>query len=357
MKPKILLLESTVSSYRVPIYTIIAQQVNLTIAYTLKNECIQNCTFDTIKLEYKKIGSLIFIKKGFREICSKYDVVIFMSDLHYISYCILPFIRRNFKVIPWTIGIRASYTRRYDVNRKKDIIDRIYGAVLKKSDAVIFYMNDSIKFWGDGIDKAKVFIAHNTVEVRTDKLDNNQIKNRILFVGTLYKEKKIFELINAFIEAKNKSKAESFLVLNIIGDGEEYGNIKDLIQKQELSGTISLHGSIYNEEELVKYFSQSLLCISPDQAGLSVLKSMGYGVPYVTRTDATTGGERLNIIDQENGLLYKTQDELVSIIEDAFKNPYKYLIMGKKAQEYYLTKATPQHMAQGVLDAINYVLK
>lgn len=356
MNPKILLLESIISSYRIPIYNIIAEHVDLTIAYTIKNENPENCRFSTINLQYRKIAGLIFITNGFGNLCEKYDVVIFLSDLHYLSYCILPFIRRRYKVIPWTIGIRASYTKRYDINRRKDLIDRIYGAVLKKSDAIIFYMKDPIKFWGSSIDKNKVFIAHNTVEVVPNEQDNDQFKNSILFVGTLYKEKKIYELIEAFIEAKKKCNVKNFLKLDIIGNGEEYENIKALILEQKLSNCIFLHGAIYDEEELANYFAQSLLCISPDQAGLSVLKSMGYGVPYVTRTDAITGGERLNIINQENGLLYKTQGELVSIIEDAFMEPSKYLIMGRNAKEYYLSKATPQHMAQGVLDAIKYVL-
>src|SRR6185312_870317 len=129
----------------------------------------------------------------------------------------------------------------------------------------------------------------------TDLVNTDQLKNRILFIGTLYKEKKIYELIDAFIEAKNNEKNGEFLYMDIIGKGDELENIKDIIKKNGLSESVFLHGAIYDEKQLAEYFSRSLLCISPDQAGLSVLKSMGYGVPYVTRTDAITGGERLNI--------------------------------------------------------------
>lgn len=356
MNYKVLLLQGTLSSYNVPVFNIIAQKIDLTVAYTVKNECRENSSFKIIKFDYKKMGGLFFIKKGFYKICSQYDVVIFLSDLHYISYCSIPFVRRKYKVIPWTIGLRASYTRRYDVTREKSFIDKLYGMILKKSDAIIFYMKAPMEFWGSIIDKNKVFIAHNTVEVLIDEINKNKEKNRILFIGTLYKEKKIYELIDAYIEAKTKCNSDKFFYLDIIGKGEEYENLKVMIEERGLTKSIVLHGAIYEEEELAKYFSKAILCISPDQAGLSVLKSMGYGVPYVTRINAITGGERLNIIDKENGLLYNTQEELVSIIEDAYKNPETYLTMGNNAQKYYMSNTTIKHMAQGFIDAISYVL-
>lgn len=356
MKPKVLILQEVLSFYSVPIYNIIVQDIDLTVAYTTKNECTKEVLFKIVKLNYTKIAGISFMKKDFHKIISEYDVVIFLADLHNFSFCLLPFIKRKFKVIPWTIGIRASYTRRYDINRKKSFIDLVYGHVLNRSDAIIFYMKEPVKFWPN-IDKKKIFVAHNTVEVLANEIDKSQQKNRILFIGTLYKEKLIYELIDAYIEAKKRSNSNEFLYLDIIGKGEEYENIEAIIKEQNLSDYIILHGPIYDEKELARKFSKALLCISPDQAGLSVLKSMGYGVPYVTRTNAITGGERLNINHGENGLLYNSKEELILIIQDAFKNPEIYLNMGENAQKYYISNTTTRHMAQGIIDAINYVLR
>jgi glycosyltransferase involved in cell wall biosynthesis len=357
MKPKVLLLQAILSSYRVPIYEIISQNIDLTVAYTHKNECSENVVFKIMKLDFNIIGGVVFIKRGFKKICSQYDVVIFMADLHFFSYCSLPFISRKYKVIPWTIGIRSSYTLRYDVNRKKGIVDKLYGKILNKSDAIIFYGKEPIKFWENRVNKNKIFIAHNTVEVFEKVEDTGSEKNSVLFIGTLYKEKRIYELIDAFIEVKKKCDTNEFFQLDIIGNGDEYENINDLIERHGLSDYILLHGPIYDEQLLAKYFSKSLICVSPDQAGLSVLKSMGYGVPYVTRINAITGGERFNIIDKYNGLFYCNQEELVSIIEDVYKNPERFIAMGKNAYNYYHSNSTPKQMAKGVIDAINFVLK
>jgi Glycosyltransferase len=357
MTPKVLILQSILSSYNIPAYREIAKQFDLTVGYVEKIEVdATKLAFNTIKFAYKKLFGLFFIKAGLYKICSQYDVVIYLADLHHVSFCLLPFLPRRFKVIPWTIGIRASYTKRYNVARKKDLIDYVYGGVLKQSDASIFYMKEPIQFWGDFLDKKRIFVAHNTVEVLNEIPQTNEKRHSILFVGTLYKEKKIYELISAYIEAKNKYSQADFLKLEIIGKGEEFDKIKKLIEDEHLKDSIFLHGPIYDEEILSKFFAKSLICVSPNQAGLSVLKSMGYGVPYVTRIDAITGGERFNIVNNQNGILYSSQVELTSIIEDVYQHPDKYIHMGLCARNYYIGNATIEKMAQGALDAINFVL-
>ena len=114
-------------------------------------------------------------------------------------------------------------------------------------------------------------------------------------------------------------------------------------------------GKIFDEQHLCSYFSRSLACISPGQAGLSVLKSMGYGVPFITKKDAITGGEIFNIKNGENGIIYQKDDELTDIILEIGEHRQKFLNMGKNAKEYYDKFRTPEHMAQGISGAIEYV--
>lgn len=356
-KPKVLLVQESIVSYRLPIFNIIGNSVDFTIAFTNKNAATGKESFRTIKLEKASYKGVFIIKNNFFKLCNTFDVVLFMADLHYLSYCFLPFRKRKFKVIPWTIGIRASYTRLYSVTRKKDFVDKIYLQVLKKSDAIIFYMAEAKIFWQGLIDEKRIFVAHNTVEVLPIDIDKSIKKNKILFIGTLYKEKKIYELIDSFLEAKQQNKEESFLTLDIIGNGPEYESIKKMIHNKNLSNSIYLHGAVYDEKEIKKIFKKSILCISPNQAGLSVLKSMGYGVPFVTKYNAITGGERQNIIHNNNGFFYEKKNELVDIILDANSNPEKYMKFGENAYKYYQQNTTPQIMATGVLDAINFALK
>ena len=296
---------------------------------------------------------MYFIKDNFFKFCNQFEVVIFSANLHYISFCFLPFlVTRKFKTISWSMGIRASYQLRFDLERKKKLIDFIYGCVLKYSDASIFYMKETISFWKNLLNYSKIFIAHNTIDVDYSLINKNVKKNTILFIGTLYKEKKIYELLNSYLNVNNDFN----YILEIIGDGDELINLQEYILKYNLADKVILRGRILDENDLAKSFNRSIVCISPDQAGLSVLKSMGYGVPFITRVDAITGGERLNIKNRINGVLYKDEESLVSILNEIFMTPEYFLQLGENAREYYLEYATIEKMANGFIDSINYVI-
>ena len=173
----------------------------------------------------------------------------------------------------------------------------------------------------------------------------------------MYKEKYIYELIEAFIKAKKNFINSNFFTLDIIGIGEELENIKKLISVNDLEQSVILHGAIYEETVLAGFFNKAIMCVSPGQAGLSVVKSMGYGVPFVTRSTAITGGEKFNITNKVNGLFYDDEEELKQIIVDAVNSPDIFIEMGKRAREHYMSKATIKNMADNVINAINFTLK
>lgn len=351
---KVLLLLGSLSDYRVPIYNLINKKYDLTVAYDVKDESKHECYFKKLKLKSYKISSLTLHPLSFYTLCKQYDAVIIAPDMHYLMYISLPFIPHKYKLLTWSIGIRASYTRKYDLHRKQTFLDKVFYSINARCNAIIFYMREAIDFYrSNGINTDKVFIAHNTVEVLP--INGNQIKNKnsILFVGTLYKEKNVYELINAYIEVL-KTGDENIPALIIVGDGAEYQNIKNIVDTNQLSKHIHLLGRITDEKVLRDLFSEALICVSPNQAGLSVLKSMGYGVPFVTRRNAITGGEILNIQDGINGILYDKYEDLVRIIEETSIDKDKYIKLGQNAHDFYQKKATPEIMANGVISALDY---
>jgi hypothetical protein len=84
---------------------------------------------------------------------------------------------------------------------------------------------------------------------------------------------------------------------------------------------------------------------------------MGYGVPFITRSNAITGGEIFNVTNGATGILYEHGSELTDIIADIASHPEKYIKMGVKAKEHYDSNRKPVDMANGLSDAIEYVLK
>lgn len=350
---KVLILQNEISNYNVSTYNLISKSLSLTVAYFEKDKSSNECLFKKHKLVASYIGPFVIIK-GIRDLCSQFDVVCILPNLRYPSYCLVPFLPHKNKVVSWGIGFRCSYTHPYETNRKHSMLDKLYQKLLAKCDANIFYMEKSKEFWkGTRLKMENVFVAPNTTDIVSISI-RPEIKKDFLFVGTLYKGKGLDILLDAFRTFKEKDKTNTLLF--IVGGGELEGELKTYVNKNGLEDTVFFTGPIYDEVILSNYFQRSLLCFSPTQAGLSVPKSLGYGVPFVTRRDAITGGELYHITNGYNGIIYSDDSELIDIMSEAVSNRNKYLEMGRNAKEYYDNNATINHKAKGAMDAFEFVL-
>jgi len=351
-KKKVLLLYNYLFHYRIPIFKLLADKCDLTVAFCMGSNINEDVNFKIIKLPYIKYKRFVIHSRNIFKLCQDFDVVIIYADIAWLNYSILPFHRnKKFKTIFWSIGVSASYDKAYDSITKWD---KVRDFIFKKADALVFYSDYPIKKYIDrGYCKEKLFVAPNTVEVYNNK-PTTQHRDSILFIGSLYMQKGLLLLLESYRAA--------FLIdphvinLNIIGGGEELDKIKDWINRNNLSEKIILHGAIFDSIRKAEIFQRSIACISPNQAGLSVLESMGYAVPFVTHKDAITGGERLNIINNENGLLLNNMDQLTNVILDISVNPKAFIQMGINAQNHYLRCRKPMDMANGLWKAIQYVL-
>ena len=344
---KVLLIQGQIPEYRVPIFNKLAEKVDLTLLYSEGNLPV-GVNFKTIKIPTFKLRYNIH-KKNIYFLAQNYDVVICMMDFSYLYFRFLYLLPHKYKLIYWGIGVSASYNERYDNNPA--IVEKCSG-IINKTDAAIFYSQyPTSKYAALGVPEDKLFVANNTV--RVDELPDLE-KDSFLFVGSLYKQKKIEVLLEAYLEAYKKNRDIHKLV--VIGGGDQYDAIDQWIRENGLEGKIVLTGAIFDEAILKEYFAKAFLCISPDQAGLSVLKSMGYGVPFVTHKDSITGGEIFNIKNRENGILLDSFDEIENILTDCTVNPGVYLDMGVEAKKHYDTYRTVDHMVSGFVDAVEYVM-
>ncbi|WP_222983938.1 glycosyltransferase family 4 protein [Flagellimonas meishanensis] len=350
---RVLFITYKLQNYRIPIFDLIGKSgnIDLTIAHSAEKSDYRGESFVETIVDYKKIGSFTYYDRKFQEFIGQFDVVVCMFYLFNLSFLKLA-LRRKVKLIFWGIGVRASYDEKFD---SPTFMNNIRYFLARRSDAMLFYSDYARnKYIKKGIPADKLFVMHNTVEVLP--ADSKAIKDKLLFIGSLYKQKKIFELLDSYKNAMGKFDGEP-KSLHIIGKGAEFDRINEWIQNHQLQEHIILHGAIFEEHRLKELFSSALACISPGQAGLSVLKSFGYGVPFITHEDAITGGERLNIANNHNGILFREYIVLDDIILEIFKNPNKYVRMGENAKEFYDSQRTPEIMAKGFVEAVNYVMK
>ena len=348
---KVLLHQEVIPHYRVPIFNKLAENVDLTVAFSEK-ESPKEAKFKCLKVKKRKIPKMgCVLDKPFYRSVKENDILIHMLVNYYLDINHIKRWNPHIKTISWGIGVPASYTVRYD--------DAAVGCeshlkVIKRTDASVFYSSYPVaKYVKLGIDKSKLFVANNTVLVKTIAFQRH--RSKLLFVGSLYKQKKIDVLLESYLQAYKEN--QDIPVLTIIGDGDQAEAIRLWVQENGLAEKIILTGGVYDEAVLADYFKDAIMTISPDQAGLSVLKSMGYGVPYVTHKNAITGGEIFNIHNGVDGILMDDFTQLKNIILESGRNPEKFIEMGKRAKEYYQSERSVDNMVQGFIDAIEYVMR
>jgi hypothetical protein len=349
---KLLLLTNEVPNYRIPVYNHLALKYELTVAHFGKLVEDNELNFKQLILNRYNIGSLVIFKESIYKIAKNFDIVLANGDLHIIPYMLLGLrLNRKFSLTYWGGDVSFSYNKHYDEDRR---FDKVRFFLMNRADSLVFYCSYPInRYVVDGrINRNKLFVAPNTVSIN-NKISIPPIKKHFLFVGTLYKAKKIYELLYAYLESFKLNKDLQQLI--IIGDGDESENIKIWIKNNFLTNKIILKGAIYENILLELIFSEAICCISPGQAGLSVLSSLAYGVPFVTSKNALTGGEIFNIIDNYNGILYDgSVMELSKIINQLSVNQTKVYELSNNAQNYYFENTTINHMVAGLCDSIEY---
>lgn len=348
---RVLLIQEGIPYYRVPIYNELAKRVELTVLYA-NGDLPEDTHFRSIKSPAVRFANRYSMHKtSICKLARNFDVVIVPFLMSYIPYKMLPKLPRKYKVIYWSIGVAAAYNTPYDGS---DVINAMFLKYLNRPDACLFYSSYPVEKYAKlGFDKNRLFVANNTVQVIPAEPPSE--KNNIIFVGSLYKQKKIYELLENYNAAYGERQDIPDLI--IIGGGDEYEAIKAWIAGCGLTEKIALKGEISDEKKLSEYFGASLACISPGQAGLSVLKSMGYGVPFVTTRNAVTGGEIFNIENKVNGVILDSYSEIKNIILEIAANKEKYILMGCKAQTFYEENRQVSMMVDGFEQAINFVCK
>ncbi len=356
---KVLIVQRILSHYNIPLYESILEYHDLTLAYSEKSED-KNHRLHSIKTDYPsaadwKIMSPESVEHQIQQLtnlCGRYDVVILPMEPYSRILHVIERLRKHVKVLLWGIGVAAGYDCRYDsVELRKPSFE----SMAAMADAVIFY--DSYpkqKYMKYGIPEDKMFIAPNTVQV-DQTIPEGAARNTLLFVGTLLKQKRVDLLLESYKRACDKNPHVP--VLKLIGGGEEYESVARWIEDHHMQDHVQLMGALYDERLLKEAFTGALAVLSADQAGLTVLKAMGYGAPFITASNAITGGERFNIENGVNGVLFDHPDELEQIILDIADHPEKYIQMGEAAYRYYHSCRTITHCRQGFLDAIRYAVR
>lgn len=346
MKKKLLILQNKILHYRKPLFNELAKSYKVTVLHSGASTLAEEDSYGEMIVNCKKIGPFYIQSNVMREVMSNnYDIIISMFDLRWIKNIFAMYMHnKDASFIWWGPWLTSNY-----------IANKTRLFLLGKPYPCIFYSEKAKQeFKQYGVSSDKLFVANNTIDVgRRVKSYESVKKDKIIFVGTLDKRKKLDIVIQAFSNIVNKLKPE--IKLLIIGSGDEEKMLKSQVEQLKLQDRVFFKGAITDAAILKNYYQESIVSVSYGQAGLSVLQSLGYGVPIITNINAISGGEITNVIDGTNG--YLCEESLSSLEECLYKicsNKQLAKHLGRNAYDYYTEFATIEKTADGFKQAIEY---
>jgi len=300
---------------------------------------------------------------------SKYKVFIFEGGVSHIPIWLFSFLCRIFnkKVIFWTHGMRGK-----DKGLKKYIRILFFKYL---PDGILLYGHYQEKIMiAERFNPKKNFVIYNSLQsdvqfeilkkipINEIQIEKQQIfKNNdaftLIFIGRLVKEKGVAEILKA-----SKKLKERGLITNciFIGDGPEKQSLQFFCEENGLIDNIFFAGSIYNEEQIAKYFSMSDLMISPGNVGLNCIHSLGYGVPVITHDNFIYQNPEVEAItEDQTGVFYIYNDfeNMVKKLESWIRKERNKHNISLQCQEIVRKIYNPDYHANRIVYSIKQILE
>jgi len=153
-----------------------------------------------------------------------------------------------------------------------------------------------------GFIEDNIHFVYNAVDQAAYRVENVKKPSQpvIGYLGRIKKYKSVNHLIYAFQKVKQEIPEASLL---IIGDGDFLPDLKNLVSKLKLEGSVTFTGATYHQQK-IDYLNQMWLMVNPSPKegwGLTVIEGNACGIPVIA---ADSPGLRDSVVDGETGLLY-----------------------------------------------------
>ncbi|MBA7600142.1 D-inositol-3-phosphate glycosyltransferase [subsurface metagenome] len=161
------------------------------------------------------------------------------------------------------------------------------------------------------------FFVYNGIELpKIHKRPTSKVKTIIGTIARLHYQKGLTYLLEAAKDLKNKKLKIKFI---IIGGGEQYSDLKRIIDESRLKDTVELKGEKINAENYLKMFDIFILPSIYEGFGNVFIEAMSYKIPVI---GTNVSGINEIIKNNINGLLIKPKspkaitEAIIKLIED-----------------------------------------
>jgi len=334
---RLIFIQNKVLHYRKSFFNNLSSSYDVIVVHSGKASVEEGDKYSEVILPTCKVGPF-YIQRGLKSIVEEYnpDFTICMFDIRWLNILSLVLINKSERRFIW-----------WGLDTGSNSLATFLKVKLANLDIpIVFYTQSNLdKFKVLGVDNPKLYVANNSFDVdHRFPCFKFKDKNTILFVGSLDRRKQLDVLIRAFANIKRTMSTDIKLI--IVGEGVVREEITILIRELRLDCSIELTGQINDPGILLDYYKRAIVSVSFGQAGLSVLQSMGFGVPFLSKKNAITGGELSNIQHGYNGLLCDDSIESLEYSLQRLTNDVDLArTMGKNAYDYYNENCSIENMA------------
>lgn len=193
--------------------------------------------------------------------------------------------------------------------------------ILSRNDAVVALSAEWARFFEEELGLRNVRVVHNVVRpVRTAPVNDFRQPVRLLFLGAVYEDKGIFDLLE--VVARNREAYRGRLLLHIGGSGPEETRMHRFIAEHNIGDMVLTHGwaTGADKERLLAECDVLVLPSYAEGMPVCILEAMTANMSVIA-TDV--GGIPELISDHRNGILIPPGDKeaLSCAISEILDNP------------------------------------
>lgn len=342
----ILVIQGTLPHYRVGFFNALCEIDNVTVVHSGSPVRQLTDRFDEVILPMQRIGPFR-VQRGLNNLIAQFrpEVVIAMFDLRWLATFPLMYrYDRHLKWVLWGLG-EGAYGLATWAKR----------LLARRANPIVFYSDRSMKAFYDRLPKSdRLFVARNTLHVANRKRSYlNAEKSIFLNVGSLDERKRNDVTIRVMRRLVDSGLRVPKLVL--VGEGAERGRLEQLVSELDMREYVDFAGFNNDPDVIASYYWKAIASVSYGQAGLAVLQSMAYGVPFITTRAAISSGESENIIDGQTGILCEDSPlALEKVLRELLADPDRPRRMGAAAYDHFSQTATMENMVARFREAITY---
>ena len=221
-------------------------------------------------------------------------------------------------------AIVIAYDFAYDDFGPKRLLKLYHRFSLKAADLIISISEatkkEIIKLFNISADKVKViYLGYYDISRKTADPVQNLPEKFFLFVGVIKKRKNVLGVVKAFHKFKAISNSNHKLIIAGWGSGEYFEEIKNYIEKNNLSRDIFIREDIRGDK-LSEVYKKAEVVLYPsfiEGFGFPVLEAMSCGTSVITSNISSlpeVAGDAAILVDPNNA------DEIARAMKDIVEN-------------------------------------